>query len=134
MNEHQTLDTGWEIHTRRGNRHRISLSQHVWLDFDDPTISRKRWRVRVLDISEGGLSFVCLDDRPKIESGTRLTRAVIRAGAWRIRGELELTHLSTTAGTRRFCGARLLPSSPTETIKLRTLIASLSHAEVALAV
>jgi hypothetical protein len=129
MTDQQLMDTGWEIHTRRGKRHTIAGSRRVWVDFDDPTFPRKRWRVHLIDISEGGLSFVCLENRPAIECETRLTRAVIHSGGWQIWGDLQITHLSTTVGARRICGARFLPSSTGEVVKLKTLIASLRETQ-----
>jgi hypothetical protein len=79
----------------------------------------------MLDISEGGLSFGCLEGRPPVRRKTRLAHAVIQTGGWTILGELEVTYVSRAPDSRRVCGARFLPASEGDRVKLKTLVASL---------
>lgn len=121
----QMPDTGWEIHTRREERYRIPGNVRVWVDFDDPNGERKRWRVQLVDLSPGGLSFVRCGGRPPVDQGIRLERAVIHGSGWKIHGSLIVAHVTPHDGSSGVGGASFLPASAAEAVKLRTLIAGM---------
>jgi c-di-GMP-binding flagellar brake protein YcgR len=131
-------DTGWEIQTRQRERHRVPREARVWVDFDDPQGRRKRWRARIVDLSDGGLAFVCIGERPPVQAGIRLAGVVVHSGGWKIRGSMKVSHVtpvsgaegSTPSGAWRVGGARFEPASEAEAVKLRTMIAGLVRREL----
>jgi len=128
MGDQNIPNTGWAMHTRKGKRHAVPWTEHVYVDFDDPR-SDRRWRVRLLDISEGGLSFPAVDERPAVQEGDVLRRAVIHSRGWRIAGELEVTYTTEPSERRRVCGASFAPDSEDDRVTLRTMIEGLTSAD-----
>jgi len=118
-------DTGWEIHTRQRERHRVPAGQRVWVDFDDPTGGRARWRAQIVDISDGGIAFVCKGERPPVATGVRLDGVMIHSGGWKILGSMLVSHVTPCDGAWRVGGARFEPKTHAEAVKLRTLIAAM---------
>jgi hypothetical protein len=120
-------NTGWAMHTRKGKRHTVPRTAGVYVDFDDPR-SDRRWRVRLLDVSEGGLSFPTVDNSPALKKGDVLQRAVIHSGGWKIVGDLEVTYTTHATDQPHVCGASFEPRSESDGVKLKTMISAMNAA------
>ncbi len=125
MADQNMPNTGWAMHTRKGKRHPVPRTEKVYVDFDDPR-SGRRCRVRILELSDGGLSFPSVDGRPDVKKGDLLRRAVIHSGDWRIVGELEVTYTTQSPDQRCVCGAAFEPKSEPDRIRLRSMITRLT--------
>lgn len=128
MADQNIPNTGWAMHTRKDRRRTIPRSERIYLDFDDPRVG-KRWRVRLLDISVGGVSFPSVDDRPSVDEGDRLPRAVIHAGGWKISGQLQVTYRTRPTDRRCVCGAEFTAASEADRLRLKAMVADLAPEE-----
>lgn len=113
--------------TRRKHR-RYRTADDAFVEFEYPRAKGRPCRLRVEDLSASGLSFVCEDDSlGRVEVGTSIPQAVVRVGECSIRADLVVMHL-TREGSRRVCGALLYPSSDTDILMLKGVVAGLTAA------
>jgi len=111
---------------RRHRRHRIASEQRAHVELDFPSTSVEGNRCPLLDVSVAGVSFVLSDQLVGVEVGTDIRDVVIRIGDCVLHGDLMVMHV--TPG-RRVCGALFYPTTDTDLLKLKSLIAGLEAAQ-----
>jgi hypothetical protein len=112
--------------TRRvTRRYAVSTSHHARLEFDYPGPGGRHFDLSLIDISVSGLSFLCGDDLPGLDSGTTLSPVVIRLGKCDIHGDLLVMHVTSGPSNKTTCGALFYPAKDADLLKLKSAIAGI---------
>jgi len=80
------------------------------------------WRLDLLNISAGGVSFGLDRGLPCLASGTTVDDALVHVGDVQIAGRLVLVHVTEDFSAGTVCGAAFTPTTETDRLALSTLI------------
>jgi len=117
--------------TRRvTRRYAVSKSHHARLEFDYPGPGGRRYDLPLIDLSVSGLSFVCDDELPELESGTTVSPVIIRLGKCDIHGDLLVMHVTPDPSSETVCGALFYPAKDADLLKLKSAIAGIEAVTV----
>ncbi len=117
--------TAWAIYSRDSKRHRAVASDGAHVEFEHPRPG-PQWRLALVNVSRGGVSFDLGDGLSGLETGTRVSRFVIRTCEHEVCGEFEASHVTFEDG-RTVCGGRFYPATAADDLALKQLITSLAR-------
>jgi hypothetical protein len=100
------------------------------LEFVYPTPNGKSFHSPVVNISASGLSFSLEagPEMPQLEEGASVPDVVLSVGDCSIRGEILVMHVTADPDSRYVCGALFYPSTDTDLVKLKGVIAGMEAA------
>jgi hypothetical protein len=112
---------------RRQRRYTIGLDKSATVEFEYPSPNGRPYRMKLVNISVSGLSFALddHDDLALLDAGTTIPDGTVQIGDCTLRGDLMLMHLTPDELSRGMCGALFYPSSDTDLVKLRCVIAGM---------
>jgi len=115
------------VKNRRAQRRYSNLCVDSWVELK---VGSSRERLKVLDLSASGLSFVVESDDqlPGLETGAPLDGLVLQVSDCRIRGDILVMHMTTRADSGYVCGALFYPATDTDLLKFRSLIVGMEAA------
>ena len=83
------------------------------------------WRLDLLDISAGGVSFGLEPGQHDLVSGMRIDEAVVCIGKSRIAGSLVIVHVTEEFSVGTFCGASFAPATEADRTALDAVMGEL---------
>jgi hypothetical protein len=107
---------------RKVRRHRLTAESRSRIDFTHPAPNGCDLALSLLDVSSAGFSFALEQHLPDLESGANVDCVVLHVGDCEIRGDIMIIHVNQERGV---CGALFYPSTDTDLIKLRALMAGI---------
>ena len=116
---------------RRGQtRYPVYRDRVAHLDFVHPTPNGRSYHATVINISASGVSFSVDDDvePPQLDEGASVPDVALSVGDCSIQGELLVMHVTTDPDSRYVCGALFYPSTDTDLVKLKGVIAGMEAA------
>jgi hypothetical protein len=108
---------------RRAARHRPDHAERAFVEFD--LYDGSRWRLSLLEISDVGICFGLDDNQPSLAVGTPISAATLAVNALRIRGSLQVVHVTTEFAAGTICGAEFVPTTATDRRALILILARL---------
>jgi len=106
-------------------RHIVEESLHARVEFGYPRPQDPPCRVRIRDVSEGGLGFVLEQELPGLEVGDCIAGVAIHIGSRIIRGDLLVMHFTPEATAGALCGALFYPADDGDLLAFRDVIREL---------
>jgi len=116
---------------RRGHtRYPVYQGRAAHLRFVYPTPNGKSFHAPIVNISASGVSFAVDEGQelPQLEEGVSVPGAELSVGGCAIEGELLVMHVTTDPDSRYVCGALFYPSTDTDLVKLKGVIAGMEAA------
>lgn len=112
---------------RHHQRYSIGRAEADYVEFEFPGVNGRSYRLPLVNISKSGISFALAghDELALLDPGTMIAEVVVRLGDCTICGDMVLMHLTPDAHSRGLCGALFYPSTDTDLIKLRSVIAGM---------
>ncbi|ANM30792.1 PilZ domain-containing protein [Moorena bouillonii] len=98
-------------------------ASEAWIEFGYPRPCDHQCRMRVRDVSVGGISFELEHELPGLGIGTNLDNVVLRIGNLAIKGDVVVMRLTTQSDTT-VCGGIFYPQSDNDSVKLDQMMTS----------
>ncbi len=89
----------------------------AWIEFGYPRPCDHQCRMRVRDVSSGGISFELSHELPGLGIGSNLDNVMLRIGKRAIKGDVVVMRVTTQSGGA-VCGGIFYPPSDNDSVKL----------------
>lgn len=108
---------------RRFGRYRPESEAQAFVEFD--LVDDSHWRLSLLEIGAGGLSFGLDNERPSLSVGRNIDPATIHLGDVQISGSLRIAHVTPEFAVGATCGVEFTPCTTTDAGALSSVLSRL---------
>ena len=120
-----SMSKEWAFYTRDPRRHSLMDVPEAKVEFEYPREGGRRWQLRLINISEGGLCFEVDPEFPAVTRNVELKGLVVRVDDLEFRGDFVFSHARTEGERSIICGGQFRPATEVDQIKMRNMIAEL---------
>jgi hypothetical protein len=110
---------------RRFGRYRPEQEEQSFVEFN--LVDDSHWRLSLLEIGAGGLSFGLDNKRASLSVGSKIDPATIHLGDMRISGSLRIAHLTPEFAVGTTCGVEFTPCTTTDAGALTRVLSRLEE-------
>ncbi len=103
----------------------MRLGEPAFIDFAMPDGSH--FRLDVLSLGSGGVSFGLDEGRPPLQDGSRIERAILCVGDTRVAGGIVVAHVTEEFSVGTVCGAEFHPATAADEQALDALLVRLAR-------